>query len=87
MRDFADTERDKRNIKHIKERHRYGRCYIAWEKGGIQTVAEDEVYHLGQYGNTNKAEGEHRDGVLVRPRRRTAGVAVCVSRAQLHGLQ
>ena len=29
---FADTERAKRNTKHIKERHRYGRCYAAREK-------------------------------------------------------
>ena len=57
MRDFADTERAKRNKKQTKEIHRYGRCYIAREKGGIQTVAEDEVCHLSQYGDTNKAEG------------------------------
>ena len=44
-------------------------------KGRIQTVAEDEVHHLGQYGDTNTAEGERRDGVLVRPRHRTTGVA------------
>ena len=48
-------------------------------KSGIQKFAEDEVYHLGQYGDTNKAEGERRDGVLVRPRHRTTSVAVCAS--------
>ena len=55
-------------------------------KGGIRTVAGDKVYHLG-HGDTKKAEGERRDGVLVRPRHPTTGVAVCVSRAQLHGLR
>ena len=55
-------------------------------KGGIKKVAEDEVYHLGQYGDTDKAEGERRDGILVRPRHRTTGVAVCVSRAHLYCL-
>ena len=87
VRDFADTERAKKNIKHIKKRHRYGQYYIARGKGGIQTVAEDEVYHLDQYGDTNMAEGERRDGVLVRPRHRTTDVAICVSRAHLHGLR
>ena len=72
----------KKNTKHRTERHRYCRCYIAREKGGTDTVAEDDVYHLGRYGDTNKAEGEHRDGVLVRPRHWTTGVTVCVSRAQ-----
>ena len=32
VRDFADTERAKRNTKHTKERHRYCQCYIAREK-------------------------------------------------------
>ena len=56
-------------------------------RGGIQMVAENEVYHLGQYGDTHKAKGERMDGGLVRPRHWTTGVAVCVSRAQLHGLR
>ena len=43
-------------------------------KGGIQMIAEDEVYHLGQYEDTN--EGERRDSVLIRPRHRTTGAAV-----------
>ena len=50
-------------------------------------VVENEVYRLDQYGDTNKAERERRDGVLVRPRNRTTGVAVCMSRAHLHGLR
>ena len=56
-------------------------------KGGTQTAADDEVNRLGQDGDRDKAEGEHRVGVLVRPRNRTTGVAVCISRAQLHGLR
>ena len=86
VRDFADTKRAKRNTKHLKERILTANL-ISRGKRGIQTVAEDEVYHLGQYGDTNKAEGERTDGVLVRPRHRTTRVAVCVSRAQLHGLR
>lgn len=56
-------------------------------KGGIQTVAEDEIYHLGQYGDTNQAEGGRSDGVLARPRRWTTGAAVCASGPHLHGLR
>ena len=56
-------------------------------KSGIQSVAEDELYHLGQYGGTNKAEGGRSDGVLVRPRHRTTGATLCVLRAHLHGLR
>ena len=56
-------------------------------KGRIEMGTEDEFYHLGKYGCTNKAEGERRDGVLVRPRYQTTYVAVCVSRAQLQGLR
>ena len=51
VRDFADTERDKRNTKNKKQKHRYGQCYIAREKAEYKTVAEDEVYDLGQYGD------------------------------------
>ena len=57
VRDFADTARTKRNTEHIKEIYRCGQSYIAREKDGIQTVAGDEVYHLGKYGDTNKAGG------------------------------
>ena len=32
VRYFADTERAKKNAKDIKERHRYGQCYVAREK-------------------------------------------------------
>ena len=77
VREFAYPERARRNMKHIKGRHRHGLCHIA----------EYEICHLGQYGDMNKAEGEHSDGVLVRPRHRTTGAAVCVSRAHLHGLR
>ena len=87
MRDFADTERTKRNTKHIKEKTSSRPMLYRAGKVGIQTVDEDEIYRLGQYGDTNKAEGERRDGGLVRPRHRTTSVAVCVSRAQLHGLR
>ena len=48
---------------------------------------EDEFYHLGKYGCTNKAEGERRDGVLVRPRHWITGAAVCVSTVHIHGLR
>ena len=87
VRDFADTERTKRNTKHIKEKTSSRPMLYRAGKVGIQTVDEDEIYRLGQYGDTNKAEGERRDGGLVRPRHRTTSVAVCVSRAQLHGLR
>ena len=56
-------------------------------KGGEQTVAEDEVYHLGQHGNANMAKGEHRDGVLVRSRHRTTVWQLCVSRSLFYGLR
>ena len=75
MRDSADTERAKKI--HRGETSLRPMLYRAG-KGGIQTVAEDDVYYLGQYGDTNKAEGERRDGVLVRPRHRTISVAVHV---------
>ena len=48
---------------------------------------EDEVYHLGQYWDTNKAEGERRDSVLVKPRHLTTRATVWVSRAHLHRLR
>ena len=32
MRDFADSERAKRIIKHVKDNHRYGLFYIALER-------------------------------------------------------
>ena len=57
---------------------------ISRGKSGIRTVAEDEVYHLGQYGDT---VGERRDSILVRPRHHATGAAVCVSRAHLYGLR
>ena len=47
VRDFADTEHTKKNTKRIKETWLWSMLYRAG-KGGIQTVAEDKVYHLGQ---------------------------------------
>ena len=38
-------------------------------KAGRQTVAEERNLSLVQYGDTDKAEGERSDGVLVEPRR------------------
>ena len=87
VRDFAYTERTRRNAKQTNGSRRHGLCDIAREKAERKRSLKNETYHLGQYGDTKKAEGERRDGVVVRPRHRTTGAAVCVSRARLHGLR
>ena len=56
-------------------------------KAGRQTVAEERNLSLVQYGDTDKAEGERSDGVLVRPRHWTTSATVCVLRAHLYGLR
>ena len=87
VRDFAYTERARRNTKRIKDRHRQRLCYIAREKVERKRSLKNEIYHPSQYRDTKKAEGKRRDGVLVRLRHRTTGAAVCVSRAHLYGLR
>ena len=82
MRDVAYTERTiRRNTKHKKDRHRHRLCNIAREKAERKRSLRNEICHLVQYGNMDKAEGERSDGILVRPRHRTTSVTVCVLRS------
>ena len=88
MRDVAYTERTlRRNTKQIKDRYRHGLCNIAREKSEGKRSLKNKICHLVQYGDTDKAEGERSDGVLVRLRHRTTSVTVCVLRAHLYGLR
>ena len=88
VRDFAYNERTiRRSTKHIKDRHLHGLCNIAREKAEHKRSLKNETCHLVQYGDTDKAERERSDGVLVRPRHRTTSATVCVLRAHLYGLR
>ena len=80
MRVFAYAERARRRTNNITDRHRHGLCNVAREKAGHKRSLKNEIYHLGQHGDTKKAEEKRRDGVLVRPRHRTTLAAVCVSK-------
>ena len=88
MRDVAYAERTiRRNTKYIKDRHRHGLCIIALEKAERKRSLKNEICHLVQCGDTDRAEGERSDGVLVTPRHRTTNATVCVLRAHLYGLR
>ena len=85
--DLAAERPERTRTKCAKGRHRHGLCNIARGKAERKRSLKNKIYHLGQHGNTKKAEGERRDSVLVRPRHRTTRAAVCVSKAHLHGLR
>ena len=72
---------------NIKDSHRHGLRNFAREKAKHKRSPNNEMYHLGQYGDTKKPEGECRNSVLVRLRHRTTRAAVRVLRAHLHGLR
>ena len=76
VRNFAYTERARRNTKRTKDRHRPGLSNIVREQVERKRPIKNELNHLGQYGDTKHAEGERRDGILVTPRHRTTGAAV-----------
>ena len=71
VRDFAYSERTKRNTIHVEDRHRHGLCNIAREKAERRWSLKNEIYYLVRYRDADKAEEKRSDGVLVKPRHRT----------------
>ena len=53
VRDFADTERAKKNTKHIKERCRYGQCYIAKTKSITSASIGIRIRRRGNAGTAS----------------------------------
>ena len=57
MRDFAYTERARRNTKHVKDRHRHGLCNIAREKAERKRSLNIEIYHSAGMGIRRRRRG------------------------------